>query len=166
MSEAGAAGGVGGDLGAGVGGGELLHLAGELGDDEFGRALADAVEGDQDAGVLGFDGLGDLADGGVEAAQGGLGADAFDGREEVEEGLVFGAEEGDELGVEVAAAGGAFEVEDRVEGEIFADLLRSDSTSAAGTRSSKTKGPERRWAVVSSTEASWPVRAEIMGSQG
>ena len=158
----GVTGAVGGDGGTGVGGGEFLDLAGELGDDQFGGAFADAVELNEGAGVLGFDGLGDLAHGGAEGAEGGLGADAFDGGEEVEEGLVFGAEEGDELGVEVAAAGGAFEVEDGVEGELFADLRGRDSTSAAGMRSSKTKGPERRWAVVSSTLASSPVRAEIM----
>jgi len=131
-AEARAAGGVGGDFLADLGGGEFLRLAGKFGDDEFGGAFADAIELDEGAGVFGFDGLGDFADGNGEGSQGGLRADAFDGGEEGEELFVLGGSEADELGIEIAAACGALEIEEGVEGNFLADLCAERADIGGG----------------------------------
>src|SRR5688572_4103964 len=98
-----------------VAGRELFQLAGELGDDLLGHALADAVEAGEEARVLRLDRVRDLARARRERLEGLARADAFDGGEGFEELFVLGAEEADERGLEPAARGVAGEVKDRVQ---------------------------------------------------
>src|SRR5688500_8929753 len=137
-----------------VAGRELFQLAGELGDDLLGHALADAVEAGEEARVLRLDGVCDLARARGQCAERLARAAAFDGGEGFEELLVLGAEEADERGLEPAARGVAGEVEDRVQREVFAEARLELGEIGRGDEQLVQNGPglERNAIVVDAAE--------------